>query len=70
MEPSAECTGQRGVAESMNVWARGVFCGGESADRGHVHLCTKGTLVATSATRTFTAWNGAWCRAGENIGPG
>ena len=26
----------------MNVWARGVFCRGESADRGHVHLCTKG----------------------------
>ena len=26
----------------MDVWARGVFCRGESADRGHVHLCTKG----------------------------
>ena len=24
------------------MWACGVFCRGESADRGHVHLCTKG----------------------------
>ena len=66
MGPSAECTWQRGETESLSVWARGVFCRGESADRGHVHLCTKGsTPVATSATRTCTAWSGAWCRAGE-----
>ena len=26
----------------MNVSARGVFCRGESVDRGHVHLFTKG----------------------------
>ena len=42
MGPSAEGTGQRDETESMNVWARGVFCRGENADRGHVHLCTKG----------------------------
>ena len=41
MGPSAVCTWQRGETESMNVSARGVFCRGESADRGHVHLCTK-----------------------------
>ena len=39
---SVECTWQRGESEPMDVWARGVFCRGESADRGHVHLCTKG----------------------------
>ena len=38
----AKCTWQRGESESMDVWARRVFCRGESADRGHVHLCTKG----------------------------
>ena len=42
MGRSVECTWQRGESESMDVWARGVFCRGESADRGHVHLCTKG----------------------------
>ena len=42
MGHSVECTWQRGESESMDVWARGVFCRGESADRGHVHLCTKG----------------------------
>ena len=42
MWPFAECTGQRGETESMNVWARGVFCLGESADRCHVHLYTMG----------------------------
>ena len=44
MGHSVECTWQRGESESMDVWARGVFCRGESADRGHVHLCTKGPL--------------------------
>ena len=42
MGPSAGYTWQRGETESMNVPARGVFCRGESAERGHVHLCTKG----------------------------
>ena len=42
MGHSVECTWQRGESESMDVWGRGVFCRGESADRGHVHLCTKG----------------------------
>ena len=39
---SAGYTSQRGESESMDVWARRVFCRGESADRGHVHLSTKG----------------------------
>ena len=42
MGHSVECTWERGESESVDVWARGVFCRGESADRGHVHLCTKG----------------------------
>ena len=41
MGHSVECTWQRSESESMDVWARGVFCRGESKDRGHVHLCTK-----------------------------
>ena len=41
MVHSLECAWQRGESESMEVWARGVFCRGESKDRGHVHLCTK-----------------------------
>ena len=41
MGHSVECTWQRGESESMDVWAPGVFYREESADRGHVHLCTE-----------------------------
>ena len=41
MGHSLECAWQRGESESMEEWARRVFCRGESNDRGHVHLCTK-----------------------------
>ena len=44
MGHSLECAWQRGETESMEEWARSVFCRGESNDRGHVHLCTKRRL--------------------------
>ena len=31
-----------GGAKAMDEWARSVFCRGENAYRGHVHLCRKG----------------------------
>ena len=38
MGHSVECTWQRGESESMDVWARGVFCrGGRSRPRTPVH---------------------------------